>query len=629
MKSEFVLNKNLIYAIPTEKCNKESLIELLNDHKEIKFVSFVGIDLWGNDTDEKIPVDYFIDNIDDMLEFGIQTDGSSVNLAKIAILSDARVDLIPDKDSTWYVDYNYENIDTETNLPTGTLRIWSFLLHNGEYVDSRFVLKSSVEKVKKYLLKKIDNKDLLNLYNIDSINDVENIEVMLGTELEFWVRTPYDKIDVEELVLSQKLKEQYWKRTKGIVRTALEQTLQILDLYGLKPEMGHKEVGGVKTYISGGEKTDNHIVEQLEIDWKYNKILRTADSELLARIIIKEVFRLHGLEVSFNAKPIIGVAGSGEHCHFSFMLKLKNGKSINLLASTEEKTYLSKIGWGMLMGILKNYDLINPFVANTNDAFNRLKPGYEAPTHVVASIGNDFNGETRNRTVLVGLVKDKSNPLSTRLEVRSPNPKTNLFLATSVILAGMLDGIEYCLQKDLTNNQLEQEVCKNYESNAKYLSKEKIYREEHDIFDVYTNEERDKYFGKPPKTVYENIDNLKDTKILEKIIDKKIIEAHIDLSIKNWILDLKQRIIPENRKTILSYTKLKHFNRYDRCLWKKIYELKQQLAKDEDKKKSIISKIIIYAEQKDYKQVSDLQLEMDKKMEILNELYIQYKNNNI
>ena len=159
MKSEFVLNKNLIYAIPTEKCNKESLIELLNDHKEIKFVSFVGIDLWGNDTDEKIPVDYFIDNIDDMLEFGIQTDGSSVNLAKIAILSDARVDLIPDKDSTWYVDYNYENIDTETNLPTGTLRIWSFLLHNGEYVDSRFVLKSSVEKVKKYLLKKIDNKD--------------------------------------------------------------------------------------------------------------------------------------------------------------------------------------------------------------------------------------------------------------------------------------------------------------------------------------------------------------------------------------------------------------------------------------------------------------------------------------
>ena len=93
------------------------------------------------------------------------------------------------------------------------------------------------------------------------------------------------------------------------------------------------------------------------------------------------------------------------------LLFVCNGKSINLLASTEEKTYLSKIGWGMLMGILKNYDLINPFVANTNDAFNRLKPGYEAPTHVVASIGNDFNGETRNRTVLVGLVKDKSNPL--------------------------------------------------------------------------------------------------------------------------------------------------------------------------------------------------------------------------
>ena len=131
MESNFKLNKGLIYTIPKENYSKDELLKILNAHKEIKFVSFVGIDLWGNDTDEKIPISYFIKNIEDILKNGIQTDGSSVNLGKIATISDAKVDLIPDKDSLWYVDYNYENIDFETGLPTGTLRIWSFLLHHG------------------------------------------------------------------------------------------------------------------------------------------------------------------------------------------------------------------------------------------------------------------------------------------------------------------------------------------------------------------------------------------------------------------------------------------------------------------------------------------------------------------
>ena len=56
------------------------------------------------------------------------------------------------------------------------------------------------------------------------------------------------------------------------------------------------------------------VNEQLEIDWKFcNNPLQTADNELQARIIVREVFRENGLDVTFNAKPIIGVAGSGEH----------------------------------------------------------------------------------------------------------------------------------------------------------------------------------------------------------------------------------------------------------------------------------------------------------------------------
>ena len=41
---------------------------------------------------------------------------------------------------------------------------------------------------------------------------------------------------------SQVMQEQYWQRTRGAVRTALEQAVLILDQYELGAEMGHKEV---------------------------------------------------------------------------------------------------------------------------------------------------------------------------------------------------------------------------------------------------------------------------------------------------------------------------------------------------------------------------------------------------
>ena len=49
-----------------------------------------------------------------------------------------------DPSVNWFVDYNYENIDEATGLPTGTLRIPAFLMHNYRYVDSRSILKTAV-----------------------------------------------------------------------------------------------------------------------------------------------------------------------------------------------------------------------------------------------------------------------------------------------------------------------------------------------------------------------------------------------------------------------------------------------------------------------------------------------------
>ena len=46
--------KELLYYIPSGEFGKEGVLSLLRTHPEIRFVSLVGIELAGNDTDEKI-----------------------------------------------------------------------------------------------------------------------------------------------------------------------------------------------------------------------------------------------------------------------------------------------------------------------------------------------------------------------------------------------------------------------------------------------------------------------------------------------------------------------------------------------------------------------------------------------
>ena len=435
-KVKRILSKPMVYSLPKYTHDKETLKDFFKKHPNIKFVSLVAVDLGGNDTDEKIPISIFLDDIDKFLSTGVQTDGSSVMLQGIATLNNAKVDLIPDIEANWIIDYNYQHIYSENGLPVGTLRIPAFLKHDGKKVDSRSILKNMIEyftKETKLLFEEYPH--LLEEFGIDSIEAIDSINMTTATELEFWVKTPEDHADEEKLSTSQMLKEQYWKRTKGSVRTAMEEAIMLIDEYGFEPEMGHKEVGGVTATIGVTGKL-NHVMEQLEITWKYNAPLQCADNELFIRELIEEVFESHGLEVTFLAKPIEGVAGSGKHIHLGANIKLKNGKYINLFAPLDlQSSYLSSLGWGALMGLLKNYEVVNPFVAATNDAFNRLKPGFEAPVCIVASLGHKVDVPSRNRTVLVGLVRDMDNPMTTRLELRSPNPTSNVYQCISLVIS--------------------------------------------------------------------------------------------------------------------------------------------------------------------------------------------------
>lgn len=631
------LNK-MLYTLPADKHSPEDIRKVLREHPEVKFVSLVGIDVGGHDTDEKIPVEEFLKDIETFLKTGVQTDGSSVVLPKIAKLNNAKVDIIPDVTVNWFVDHNFNYLDPYTGLPVGTLRIPSSLVHNdSERVGSRVILRDAIYNFKEDLIQLLrENPYVFEHIDIDSVDDIEEIVITAATELEFWVKTPDDDADREQLSTAQMLKEQYWKRTTGPVRTALEEVMLVLQKYGFEMEMAHKEVGGVKARFGNSGNYD-HVMEQLEIDWKYSSAVQAADNENQIKYVVRDIFRTYGLDVTFLAKPIEGVAGNGEHTHMGVAAKLRDGRRVNLFAPADvENQFMSPIGFGALMGLLKNYDVINPFVSSTNDSLNRLKPGYEAPVCTVTSLGHSAKLPSRNRTVLVGLVREIGNPAATRFELRSPNPKSNTYLVIAASYMAMLDGIKEALENSKTPQELEKSISKEYGEEDFYLDKDRIYRSEKDVFDEYTQEERDRYFGKAPSTVWENLQAF--DKYPEKLeIFKRdnvmtdiALESYREAIIDQWATELHNRIIPDTMDLIRACSKV-HDELdcvdFDRSNWEKIQRLRNQMGRDTLDDYCLLTRVKLALDKGDYDLASQLQIEMQEKVQELTELYIIYKKN--
>ena len=567
------MNKELLYCIPAGQYGKEGVLSLLTQHPEIRFVSLVGIDLAGNDTDEKIPIEIFMKDYEDFFAGkAVQTDGSSVVFMNIATLNDARVDMVADSTVNWYVDYNDENISDENGRPVGTLRIPCFLIHNGKFIDSRSVLKKSCEYVSEKLKKLLSDAQVKGMENFP-FSEIQDIVFTTGTELEFWVKTPSEKETVQHLSISQRLQEQYWQRMRGNVRTAMEQAIEELDARGMRVEMGHKEVGGIKPKIDD----DGHIFdvcEQLELDWLFStNPLQAADNELEA------------------------------------------------------------VGYGFIMGILNNYEATNPFVSSTTDAFNRLKPGFEAPVCIVTSLGHSPEVPSRNRSILMGLIRDTENPKATRFELRAPNPFTNTYMAVSCLYMTALDGIEYAVNSGKGPDELLAELSKTAGEDADYLSKDREYRCEKNVFEDYDQEQRDAVFGKPPATVWENVRIMRANpdKVAsitrDDVISKDIVESFIASILYRWKNELIDRIIPGTEAAVKGYKKLDNDDKLDEKRWKAIKAARIELAKDTEEEKCICTRLNEALEDGDYDTASDLQIEMAKKSQALEKEYRIYALN--
>jgi len=230
----------------------------------------------------------------------------------------------------------------------------------------------------------------------------------VGPELEyFYFKDKYGTETIDE--------GGYFDMTPLDVATDLRRdTVLTLEAMGIGVEYSHHEVAP----------------SQHEIDMRYTDALTMADSVMTYRLVVKQIALEHGVHASFMPKPIFGQNGSGMHTHQSLF---KDGH--NAFFDPNGQFSLSQIARSYIAGLLKHAP---EFTAVTNqwiNSYKRLVPGYEAPVYL--------SWARRNRADLIrvpGYKPGKEN--ATRIELRSPDPACNPYLAFSVMLAAGLEGIE-------------------------------------------------------------------------------------------------------------------------------------------------------------------------------------------
>jgi len=166
---------------------------------------------------------------------------------------------------------------------------------------------------------------------------------------------------------------------------------------------------------------------QHEIDFKYSDALSTADSLMTFRFVVRTIAQRHGLHASFMPKPIYGINGSGMHTHIS----LFRGDE-NIFYDPQGRYELSREALNLIAGLLEHAPAFTAITNPTVNSYKRLVPGYEAPVYIAWS--------QRNRSPLIRIPSRRG--IGTRVELRSPDPSCNPYLALAVMLKAGLDGIK-------------------------------------------------------------------------------------------------------------------------------------------------------------------------------------------
>ena len=253
------------------------------------------------------------------------------------------------------------------------------------------------------------------------LKDECGIEMMVGTEVEFYLFKLDEKGDPTSETFDKAgymdiAPEDHGENIRREICFTLEQM-------GISPEASHHEEGP----------------GQNEIDFHYSDALTAADNVATFKWIVNTKAAANGLYADFSPKPIVGQAGNGMHINISY-------RPVNGNVGKDTENLLPAI----LGGILKHIEEITYFLNPVDNSYNRLGAS-KAPEYI--SWGKE------NRSTLIRV---PSGTGTKRLELRSPDPQCNTYLALSLLIEAAIEGIKNKIQPpaETVVNLFDDEVAK-------------------------------------------------------------------------------------------------------------------------------------------------------------------------
>ena len=167
---------------------------------------------------------------------------------------------------------------------------------------------------------------------------------------------------------------------------------------GIRPEASHHEMGP----------------GQNEVDFRYADPLTAADNASIFKWVVKSVAASDGVWADFSPKPLPNKPGNGMHINIS--VEARDGKDY-----TE----------AFMAGIMEHIREITLFLNPKRESYERLGD-MKAPKYV------SWSEQNRSQLIRIPATRSKLR----RIELRSPDPMANPYLAFALLIYAGLDGIE-------------------------------------------------------------------------------------------------------------------------------------------------------------------------------------------
>lgn len=227
---------------------------------------------------------------------------------------------------------------------------------------------------------------------------------------------------------------------------------------------------------------------QNEIDFKYDDALTTADNFVTFKSVVKSVAARNGLYASFMPKPLKNESGNGLHINLSLF---KNGLNIFKTEIDEH----SQAAESFIAGILERIQEITLFLNPITNSYYRFG-NFEAPKYISWS--------HQNRSQLIRIPASKGE--NSRMELRSPDPSCNPYIALALIIKAGMEGIKKGIKLIPSYN-----------------------------FNMYENK-NSKDFKKLPETLEEAIILAEKSDFIKSVIPNKTLEKYISIKRKEYSL---------------------------------------------------------------------------------------------